>query len=178
MSQLKKEDLRKLTGVVLQDVFLFSGHIKDNISLGDESITDEKVVETATYVNAHAFIKNLPKQYDEIVYERGSTLSTGQRQLLSFARALAYDPKILILDEATSSIDTETEALIQDAIEKLTHNRTTIIIAHRLSTIKDADKIVVLHKGEIREMGSHDTLMAAGGLYYDLYRLQYQVNPM
>lgn len=178
VSQLKKEDLRKLTGVVLQDVFLFSGHIKDNISLGDESITDEKVVETATYVNAHAFIKNLPNQYDEIVYERGSTLSTGQRQLLSFARALAYDPKILILDEATSSIDTETEALIQDAIEKLTHNRTTIIIAHRLSTIKDADKIVVLHKGEIREMGSHDSLMAAGGLYYDLYRLQYQVNPM
>lgn len=171
---LKKKDLRQLIGVVLQDVFLFAGHIKDNISLGDDRISEEEIRRTASYVNASGFIEKLPQQYDEIVYERGSTLSTGQRQLLSFARALAYDPKILILDEATSSIDTETELLIQDAITKLTKNRTTIIIAHRLSTIKDADKIVVLHKGEIREVGSHDELIAKGGLYYDLYRLQYQ----
>lgn len=171
---LKKRDLRQLIGVVLQDVFLFAGHIKDNISLGDETITDEEIQRTASYVNANGFIEKLPQQYDEVVYERGSTLSTGQRQLLSFARALAYDPKILILDEATSSIDTETEHLIQDAIAKLTKNRTTIIIAHRLSTIKDADKIVVLHKGEIREVGNHDELIERGGLYYDLYRLQYQ----
>lgn len=171
---LRKADLRKLIGVVLQDVFLFAGQIKDNISLGDESVTDERIKETATYVNAHTFIEKMPNQYDEPVYERGTTLSTGQRQLLSFARALAYDPKILILDEATSSIDTETEHLIQDAIAKLTKDRTTIIIAHRLSTIRDADKIVVLHKGAIREVGSHDELMASGGLYYDLYRLQYQ----
>lgn len=174
VTSLRKSDLRKLIGVVLQDVFLFAGQIKDNISLGDEGISDQKVIDTATFVNAHTFIEKLPNQYDETVYERGTTLSTGQRQLLSFARALAYDPKILILDEATSSIDTETEHLIQDAIGKLTQNRTTIIIAHRLSTIKDADKIVVLHKGEVREVGSHDVLMASGGLYYDLYRLQYQ----
>ncbi len=174
VTSLRKSDLRKLIGVVLQDVFLFAGQIKDNISLGDEGISDQNVIDTATFVNAHTFIEKLPNQYDETVYERGTTLSTGQRQLLSFARALAYDPKILILDEATSSIDTETEHLIQDAIGKLTQNRTTIIIAHRLSTIKDADKIVVLHKGEVREVGSHDVLMARGGLYYDLYRLQYQ----
>ncbi len=171
---LKKKDLRQLIGVVLQDVFLFAGQIKDNISLGDDHISEEEIRETAAYVNASGFIEKLPHQYDEIVYERGSTLSTGQRQLLSFARALAYDPKILILDEATSSIDTETEHLIQDAIGKLTQNRTTIIIAHRLSTIKDADKIVVLHKGEIREIGTHEALIQKGGLYYDLYRLQYQ----
>lgn len=171
---LKKQDLRQLIGVVLQDVFLFAGQIKDNISLGDDKISEAEIRKTAAYVNASGFIEKLPHQYDEIVYERGSTLSTGQRQLLSFARALAYDPKILILDEATSSIDTETEHLIQDAIAKLTQNRTTIIIAHRLSTIKDADKIVVLHKGEIREMGSHDELIGKGGLYYDLYRLQYE----
>lgn len=171
---LKKQDLRQLIGVVLQDVFLFAGQIKDNISLGDDKISEAEIRKTAEYVNASGFIEKLPHQYDEIVYERGSTLSTGQRQLLSFARALAYDPKILILDEATSSIDTETEHLIQDAIAKLTQNRTTIIIAHRLSTIKDADKIVVLHKGEIREMGSHDELIGKGGLYYDLYRLQYE----
>lgn len=171
---LKKHDLRQLIGVVLQDVFLFAGQLKANITLGDTRISDEDVKKTAEYVNASGFIEKLPQQYEEMVYERGTTLSTGQRQLLSFARALAYDPKILILDEATSSIDTETEHLIQDAIAKLTQDRTTIIIAHRLSTIKDADKIVVLHKGEIREMGNHDQLIAKGGLYYDLYRLQYQ----
>lgn len=171
---LKKQDLRQLIGVVLQDVFLFAGPLKDNISLGNKAITEEDIKKTAEYVNASGFIEQLPHQYEEMIYERGTTLSTGQRQLLSFARALAYDPKILILDEATSSIDTETEHLIQDAISKLTKNRTTIIIAHRLSTIKDADKIVVLHKGEIREMGSHDELIGKGGLYYDLYRLQYQ----
>lgn len=170
---LRKQDLRKLIGVVLQDVFLFAGNIGENISLGDENISPERVKETAIHVNANRFIEKLPEAYEEVVYERGTTLSTGQRQLLAFARALAYDPKILILDEATSSIDTETEHLIQDAINKLTENRTTLIIAHRLSTIQNADQIVVMHKGEIREVGTHDELLGAGGLYYDLYKLQY-----
>lgn len=173
VSEIRKEDLRRLIGVVLQDVFLFAGNISENISLGDERISPQRVKETAVHVNADRFIHRLPGGYEEVVYERGSTLSTGQRQLLAFARALAYDPKILILDEATSSIDTETEHLIQDAIHKLTENRTTLIIAHRLSTIQSADQIVVLHKGEIREMGTHDELLAKGGLYYDLYKLQY-----
>lgn len=174
VKDMKKEDLRRLIGVVLQDVFLFAGDIKTNISLGNEEITEEQIQTMATYVNASSFIDKLPHGYEEIVYERGSTLSSGQRQLLSFARALAYDPKILILDEATSNIDTETEHLIQDAIEKLSQNRTTIVIAHRLSTIQKADQIIVLHKGRIRESGTHEGLLAQGGLYYDLYRLQYE----
>lgn len=171
---MKKSDLRSLIGVVLQDVFLFAGDIQNNISLGDESIEIEQIKAMAKYVNAADFIERLPKGYEEVVYERGSTLSSGQRQLLSFARALAYDPKILILDEATSNIDTETEHLIQDAIEKLSQNRTTIVIAHRLSTIQKADQIIVLHKGRIRESGTHEALLEKGGLYYDLYRLQYE----
>lgn len=166
--------LRQLIGVVLQDVFLFAGNIEENISLGRETISRADSIRVAEQVNAHNFIEKLPEGYNETVYERGSTLSTGQRQLLSFARALAYDPKILILDEATSSVDTETEHLIQDAISKLTQNRTTIIIAHRLSTIQNADKIVVMHKGKIRETGTHNELLAHQGLYYDLYLLQYQ----
>lgn len=168
-----KAFLRRRIGVVLQDVFLFSGDVLENITLGDPSISEAEAVAAARRVNADRFISRLPDQYHERVYERGATLSTGQRQLLSFARALAYNPAILILDEATSSIDTETEQLIQDAIGKLTQGRTTIVIAHRLSTIQHADRILVLHDGEIRETGTHDALLKKGGLYYDLYRLQW-----
>lgn len=168
-----KASLRRRIGVVLQDVFLFSGDVLENITLGDPSISEAAAVAAARRVNADHFICRMPGQYHERVYERGATLSTGQRQLLSFARALAYDPGILILDEATSSIDTETEQLIQDAIGKLTHGRTTIVIAHRLSTIQHADRILVLHDGEIRETGTHEELLNRGGLYYDLYRLQW-----
>jgi ATP-binding cassette, subfamily B, multidrug efflux pump len=170
-----KDNLRKSIGVVLQDVFLFSGKLKDNISLNDDSITDEKIEEVAKYVNADGFINRLPNGYQEEVMERGSTFSSGQRQLLAFARALAFDPAILVLDEATSSIDTETELLIQDALTKLTQNRTTIVIAHRLSTIQHADKIIVLHKGRVHETGNHQELLSAKGMYYSLYQLQYQM---
>ncbi len=171
---IRKDDLRRLTGVVLQDVFLFSGKLKDNIRLNEESITDGKVQEAARYVNADEFISRLPNGYDTEVMERGSTFSAGQRQLLAFARALAFDPKILVLDEATSNIDTETEMLIQDALARLTRNRTTIVIAHRLSTIQHADRIIVLHKGRVRESGTHQELLAKRGMYYSLYQLQYQ----
>ena len=160
--------------MVLQDVFLFSGDIKSNINLNDETITDEKVIQAAKIVGADKFINNLPQKYNEEVKERGATLSVGQKQLISFARALAYNPKILILDEATSSVDTETETLIKQAIEKLLVGRTAIIIAHRLSTIQNADKIIVLHKGEIRETGNHQQLLAKKGIYYKLYQLQYK----
>jgi ABC-type multidrug transport system fused ATPase/permease subunit len=160
--------------VVLQDVFLFSGDIKGNIGLGDESIADDRIKAAARIVGANKFIERLPKQYDEEVKERGATLSVGQKQLISFARALAYNPKILVLDEATSSVDTETELLIQSAIKKLLHGRTSIVIAHRLSTIQSANKIIVMHKGEIREMGTHQELLAHGGIYYKLYQLQYK----
>jgi ATP-binding cassette subfamily B multidrug efflux pump len=171
---IRKDDLRRLTGVVLQDVFLFSGRLKDNIRLDEESISDEMVREAARYVNADGFISRLPMGYDTEVMERGATFSAGQRQLLAFARALAFDPKILVLDEATSSIDTETEMLIQDALARLTRNRTTIVIAHRLSTIQHADRIIVLHKGKVRESGTHQELLAKRGMYYSLYQLQYQ----
>lgn len=166
--------LRSNIGVVLQDVFLFSGDIRSNIRLNNTKITEEEIIEVAKYVNAHQFIERLPNQYDEAVTERGSTLSSGQRQLLSFARTLAFNPSILVLDEATSNIDTETELLIQDAMRKLTKDRTTIVVAHRLSTIQHADKIIVLHKGEIKEMGNHQELLAKQGLYYNLYELQYK----
>ena len=134
----------------------------------------EKIKDVAQYVNADKFIDKLPKKYDEPVTERGSTLSAGQRQLLAFARTLAFDPDILVLDEATANIDTETEILIQDAMEKLTEDRTTLIVAHRLSTIQHADKIIVLHKGEIREIGNHQELLSNKGIYYKLYQLQYK----
>jgi ATP-binding cassette subfamily B protein len=169
-----KEDLRRQMAVVLQDVFLFSGDIKSNINLGDETITPDQVREAATVVGADRFIEALPARYDEEVKERGATLSVGQKQLISFARALAFNPKILVLDEATSSIDTESEILIQQAIRKLLHGRTSIVVAHRLSTIQRANKIVVLHKGEVREIGSHQELLAMEGIYYKLYRLQYK----
>jgi ABC-type multidrug transport system fused ATPase/permease subunit len=165
--------LRSQISVVLQDVFLFAGSIRDNITLGEE-MTDEKIQQVSKFVNASYFIDKLPETYDYILTEKGSTLSAGQRQLLSFARALAFDPSILILDEATSNIDTETELLIQDAITKLIQDRTTIIIAHRLSTIQHADKIIVMHKGRITEMGTHQELLEKRGRYYDLYLLQYQ----
>lgn len=171
---VRQADLRRHIGVVLQDVFLFTGDIKGNIRLNEEGIPEQKIKEVASYVNANHFIEKLPKKYDEPVMERGATLSAGQRQLLAFARALAFDPEILVLDEATANIDTETEALIQDALEKLSRGRTTIVIAHRLSTIQHADKIIVLHKGHIREEGTHQQLLAKRGIYYALYQLQYK----
>ena len=173
IKRFRLADLRKNVAAVLQDVFLFTGDIKGNIRLNNDAISHERIVEVAKYVNADHFISRLPQGYDEPVAERGSTLSAGQRQLLAFARALAFDPAILVLDEATSNIDTETELLIQDALPKLIAGRTTIVVAHRLSTIQHADKIIVLHKGRVREMGTHQELLAKRGIYYDLYRLQY-----
>jgi ATP-binding cassette subfamily B protein len=170
-----KQELRRHLGLVLQDVFLFSGDIATNISLGDPLVAPERIMQAAAQAQATSFIEKLPKQFNEEVQERGSTLSQGQRQLLSFARALAFDPKILILDEATSSVDTQTEMLIQRAVEELLKNRTALIIAHRLSTIKNADRILVIHKGEIWEQGNHQDLLAQGGLYARLYDLQYRV---
>ncbi|HQJ96612.1 MAG TPA: ABC transporter ATP-binding protein, partial [Candidatus Cloacimonas sp.] len=166
-------DLRRNVGIVQQDVFLFSGNIKDNIALNNDELSDEEIIQVAKYVNADKFISKLPNGYNEPVMERGATLSTGQRQLIAFARVLAYNPSIFILDEATSNIDTETELLIQDALNKIIKDRTSIIIAHRLSTIQNVDRILVLHKGEIVEEGSHFELLDKQGLYYDLYRLQY-----
>jgi ATP-binding cassette subfamily B protein len=174
ISQVKPTDLRRHIAVVLQDVFLFSGDIKGNINLGDDAISLDRVKAAARVVGADKFIGQLPGQYDAEVKERGATLSVGQKQLLSFARALAFNPRILVLDEATSSVDTETENLIQQAIKKLLSGRTSIVIAHRLSTIQNADKIIVLHKGEIREMGTHQELLAKDGIYRKLYRLQYK----
>lgn len=174
IKELRQADLRKHIAVVLQDVFLFSGDIRSNIGLGDESITDDRIKAAARIVGANRFIERLPAQYNEEVKERGATLSVGQKQLISFARALAYNPRILVLDEATSSVDTETELLIQSAIKKLLHGRTSIVIAHRLSTIQNASRIIVMHKGEIREMGTHQELLSHGGIYYKLYQLQYK----
>ncbi len=174
LNSITKEDLRKHISIVLQDIYLFSGTINSNINLGDDSITDEEIIQAAKTVGAHDFITRLPKQYDEPVKEKGATLSVGQKQLISFARALAFNPQILILDEATSSIDTESEILIQKAIEKLLIGRTSIVIAHRLSTIQNSDKIIVLHKGEIKEVGTHQQLLNERGIYYKLYQLQYK----
>jgi ABC-type multidrug transport system fused ATPase/permease subunit len=167
--------LRKQIGLVLQDVFLFSGTIGENISLGDSWITSDRIQEAARRVHASRFVERLPHGYQEEVQERGSTLSQGERQLLSFARALAFDPTILILDEATSSVDSETELLIQDALRVLLQERTAIIVAHRLSTIQFVDRILVIHKGRIREEGTHDELLAKQGLYYRMHQLQYQL---
>lgn len=166
--------LRAQIGVVLQDVFLFSGTIEYNITLGNPNISREKVLEAAELVGALPFIERLPNGLDYNVMERGATLSVGQRQLISFVRAMVYDPKIIILDEATSSVDSETEALIQAAIEKVMKGRTSIVIAHRLSTIQNAAQILVLDKGEIKERGTHETLLAAGGLYAQLHEMQYK----
>ena len=167
-------ELRKMFGLVLQEVHLFSGTIAGNIRLGDDSIDDGRVRDAARAVHAHRFIESLPGGYDARVAERGATLSVGQKQLLSFARALAFDPSVLILDEATSSVDTETELLIRDALRVLMSGRTTLAIAHRLSTIQDMDKILVFHKGKLREEGSHQRLLAMRGIYYKLFQLQYK----
>lgn len=166
--------LRRRMAIVLQDVFLFSGTIADNIRLGNREISDEQVKQAARYVNAHHFIEKLPQGYQNEVLERGATLSTGQKQLLAFARAVAFDPDLLILDEATANIDTETESLIQDALDKLMQNRTCIVVAHRLSTIQKADKIIVFHHGKIHEEGRHQELLQKDGLYRKLYELQYK----
>jgi ATP-binding cassette subfamily B protein len=172
--QLDLADVRGLFSLVLQDVHLFSGTIADNIRLGNRAIDDERLRAAARAVHADAFIERLPNGYESAVAERGSTLSVGQKQLLSFARALAFDPRVLILDEATSSVDTETELLIRDALRVLMAGRTTIAIAHRLSTIQDMDKILVLHKGQVREAGTHQELLAARGIYFKLFELQYK----
>ena len=164
--------LRRAIGQVQQDVFIFTGDIKNNISLNNEEISLEQIQTAAQTVGADSFIQKLPGGYDEPVTERGSTLSAGQRQLLSFARTLAYDPTILVLDEATANIDTETESLITKALERLMEGRTTIMVAHRLSTIQHADKIIVMHHGEIHEQGSHQELLHKNGLYRKLYDLQ------
>jgi ABC-type multidrug transport system fused ATPase/permease subunit len=166
-------ELRKLLGIVLQDVFIFAGTIADNIRYGCPDASLDEVKQAAKLVHADRFITSLPQKYEEPVMERGSTLSTGQRQLLAFARALICDPQLLILDEATASIDTETEQLIQDAIGQLLSGRTSIIIAHRLSTIQRCDRILVLHHGRLREEGSHSELLALRGIYHRLYRLQF-----
>jgi ATP-binding cassette subfamily B protein len=175
--QMDLAELRKMFGLVLQDVHLFSGTIAGNIRLGDDSIDDSRVREAARAVHAHRFIESLPGGFDARVAERGSTLSVGQKQLLSFARALAFDPAVLVLDEATSSVDTETELLIRDALHVLMSGRTTLAIAHRLSTIQDMDKILVFHKGRLREEGSHQRLLAMRGIYYKLFQLQYKGAP-
>jgi ATP-binding cassette subfamily B protein len=167
-------DLRSRFGVVLQDPFLFSGTIGGNIRLGTERIRDADVQKAAEDVNLADFIRALPKGFDEEVRERGSTLSTGQKQLISFARALAHESKILILDEATSSVDTETEFKVRDALSRMVEGRTSLIIAHRLSTVQRADKIIVMHKGQVREMGTHQQLLAQRGIYFKLYQLQYK----
>ncbi len=172
IKEIDKNALRRAIGQVQQDVFLFTGDIKGNISLGNEDISRAEIERAAHIVNADSFIDRMPNGFDEPVTERGSTLSAGQRQLLSFARTLAYQPAILVLDEATANIDTETERLITQALGKLMEGRTTIMVAHRLSTIQHADKIIVMHKGEIRESGTHQELLQLGGMYRKLYDLQ------
>jgi ATP-binding cassette subfamily B multidrug efflux pump len=167
-------DLRRRFGVVLQDPFLFTGNVAGNIRLGSEWITDKEIEKAAEDVNLGDFVRALPGGFQEEVRERGSTLSTGQKQLISFARALAHAPKILILDEATSSVDTETEFRVRDALARMVEGRTSIVIAHRLSTVQRADKIIVMHKGQVREMGSHQQLLAVRGIYFKLYQLQYK----
>ena len=178
IKEMNLDDLRGRFGVVLQDPFLFSGTVEGNIRLGTARIQDQDVEQAAEDVNLADFIRTLPGGFKEEVRERGSTLSTGQKQLISFARALAHSPKILILDEATSSVDTETEFRVRDALNRMVEGRTALIIAHRLSTIQRADKIIVMHKGQVREMGSHQQLLAQRGIYYKLYQLQYKDQEM
>lgn len=168
------ESLRSQMGIMLQDTFLFSDTIMENIRYGRLDATDEEVINAAKAVNAHNFIMKLENGYNTEVNERGTRLSLGQRQLVSFARALLANPRILILDEATSNIDTETEKLVQDGIEKLLHGRTSFVVAHRLSTIRDCDKIMVINDGRIEEAGTHDELLKNKGSYYDLYMAQYK----
>ncbi|MCE2504155.1 MAG: ABC transporter ATP-binding protein [Chlorobi bacterium] len=174
LKTIRTKDLRRDIAVVMQDIFTFRGTLMDNITLNDETISRQQAIAAAKTVGISRYIDTLPKGYDTEVRERGATLSMGQRQLISFARALARDPRILILDEATSNVDTETEKLIQEAISKLLEGRTSIVIAHRLSTIRSADKILVMHKGRLREMGTHEELLDHDGIYAKLYRLQYK----
>jgi ATP-binding cassette, subfamily B, multidrug efflux pump len=174
IKEMDLNDLRRRFGVVLQDPFLFTGTVEGNIRLGTQSIADEDVEKAAEDVNLVDFIRSLPGGFKEEVRERGSTLSTGQKQLISFARALAHNPGILILDEATSSVDTETEFRVRGALSRMVQGRTSIVIAHRLSTVQRADKIIVMHKGQVREMGTHQQLLANRGIYYKLYQLQYK----
>jgi ATP-binding cassette subfamily B protein len=173
LDQWDAHALRRRIGIVLQDVFLFSGTVESNLRVGNVDVPTERLEQAAREVHAHGFIERLPAGYQTPVVERGATLSVGQRQLLAFARALARDPELLILDEATSAVDTQTEGLIQDALRRLMSGRTSLVIAHRLSTIQDVDRIVVLHHGQIREIGTHAELLARGGIYTRLYQLQY-----
>jgi len=172
--EMNLQKLRRRCGVVLQDPFLFSGTIAENIKLGSKHVTREAVESAAEEVNVADFIHSLPKGFDSPLQERGNTLSTGQKQLISFARALAHNPRILILDEATSSVDTDTEFRVREALTRLVEGRTSLIIAHRLSTIQRADKIIVMHKGKDRELGTHQQLLSIKGVYWKLYQLQYK----
>ena len=174
LNQIHSQDLRRRIGVVMQDFHIFSGTIMDNIILGNPNINSQKAIDAAKIVNAHSFIQKMPLGYDTPLTERGQNLSQGQRQLLAFARVLAADPEILILDEATASIDTETELVLQAALKKLMKGRTSILIAHRLQTIQEANRIIVLQNGRIQEIGTHDELMARKGIYFTLYELQFQ----
>lgn len=176
INDLDTESLRKCIGQMLQDVFLFSGSIKSNITLRDESFSDKEIEEACMYVNASKIIDKLPGKYDYKVMERGANFSAGERQLISFARTVIHKPNVLILDEATANIDTETEVLIQDSLDKMRNIGTMIIVAHRLSTVKNADKIIVLHHGELKEIGTHQELLNKKGMYYNLYELQYKHN--
>ncbi len=173
IKKIKRSSLRRHIGQMLQDVFLFSGTILENITLRDDSITRDEVISASEYVGANTFIDKLPDRYDHVVLERGNNFSSGQRQLISFARALVYKPSLMILDEATANIDSETEELIQESMEKMMNISTMLIVAHRLSTIQHSDKIIVMQKGEIKEEGSHQALLKLKGLYYNLYQLQY-----
>ena len=174
IKKIKIKSLRRAIGQMLQDVFLFSGTIKNNITLRDDRFTQEEIDETCRYVNADQFINKLSNKYDEEVIERGENYSQGQRQLLSFARTVIHKPQILILDEATANIDTETEVLIQDSLEKIKNIGTMLIVAHRLSTVQKADQIIVLQNGEIAERGNHQQLLKNKGYYYKLYKLQFE----
>jgi ATP-binding cassette subfamily B protein len=170
--------LRKHFAVVLQDPFLFTGTLAENIRMGNEEITGDGLRQAAQDVNVLDFIESLPGGFNEPVQERGNSLSTGQKQLVNFARALAYNPRILILDEATSSVDTDTELRIRGALERMVEGRTSVLIAHRLSTVQRAETILVMHKGQLREMGTHQQLLAQRGLYWKLYQLQYKDQEM
>ena len=174
IKKIKMDSLRRGIGQMLQDVFMFSGTIKTNITLHDESFTADEIKETCDYVNASSFIDRLPNGVDEEVIERGENFSQGQRQLLSFARTVVHKPQILILDEATANIDTETEVLIQESLEKIKNIGTMLVVAHRLSTIQHADQIIVLQNGEIIERGNHQELLKQKGHYYKLYQLQFE----
>jgi ATP-binding cassette subfamily B protein len=174
LMEIPSSEVRRRIGIVLQDFHVFSGSIADNISLGNPGISRQQVETAGRLVHAHDFIMRLPGGYDEPLIERGQNLSQGQRQLLAFARVLAADPEILVLDEATASIDTETELLIQDALRVLTKGRTSIVIAHRLQTIQEADRVLVLQHGEVKEMGTHEQLLSRPGVYRTLYELQFQ----